>query len=445
METPLYTHLLTYNNQNRISFAMPGHKNGRGLSERLIDCDVTELAATEDLHSPGEVIKKSQKLIAQKYGAEKSYIITGGSTAAIQSMICAALEPDEILLSSPDCHMSVINTCAILGIQMMFTSAFEENNGHYTQLNEEKLKNELKENPKIKAVIVVSPDYYGMSKDIGKLSRICHENNIPLLTDQAHGAHFMVSDIFPEPACRLGADCTAVSAHKTLNALTGAAFLHVNNGIINEERLHKALKMFQTSSPSYVIAASAETAALTASSKAWEHTVRLCVDIKKRSPLEYLKNDDPTRLVLYTRGMSGFEAEKILADKFGIDIEMSDFSSVVLIATPSNTSEDFERLYEALCFLKSEKETTRDYIKIDIPNDVFSPKEGLWCETEKININHAFKRIAAETVTVYPPGVPIICSGTEISEEMINLILRLNKSGAKIMGMDDLCILVRKK
>ena len=445
METPLYTHLLTYNNQNRISFAMPGHKNGRGLPQRLIDCDVTELAATEDLHSPGEIIKKSQRLIAQKYGAKKSYIITGGSTAAIQAMICAALKPGEFLLSSPDCHMSVINTCAILGIQLMFTSAFEENNGHYTHLNEEILKSELTENPKIKAVIVVSPDYYGMSKDIGRLSQICHENNIPLLTDQAHGAHFMVSDIFPESACRLGADCTAVSVHKTLNALTGGAFLLVNSQIINEERLHNALKMFQTSSPSYVIAASAEAAALMVSAKAWENTVRLCEDLKKHSPLEYLQNDDSTRLVFYTQGMSGFEAEKILADKFGIDIEMSDLLSIVLIATPSNTSEDFERLYEALSFLKSEKSTMRDYIKIDIPKGVFSPKDGLWCETERVNINNALKRIAAQTVTLYPPAVPIICGGAEISENMINLILRLKKSGAKITGMDDLCILVRKK
>ena len=118
MSAPLYEHLLAYSKQNRISFAMPGHKNGRGLKKDLLSLDVTELSATENLIHPGEYVLKAQELLSNLYGSDKSYILTGGSTSAIQSMICAGVKPGGTLLSAGDCHMSVINTCALLGINL---------------------------------------------------------------------------------------------------------------------------------------------------------------------------------------------------------------------------------------------------------------------------------------------------------------------------------------
>lgn len=440
METPLYSHLMNYHKSGRVSFAMPGHKNGRGLPENIIDCDVTELSATEDLHSPGAVLERSQRLISQRYGADESFILTGGSTEGIQAMIAAALNPDEILLSSPDCHMSVINICALLGIHIMFAPMKYDRYGHCTDFDFERMSALLKNEKRIRAVIAVSPDYYGICKNVSETADICHKYNIPLLIDGAHGAHFASSEIFPDFA---GADCIVMSAHKTLNALTGAAYLHLNGNRINKARLQRAMAMVGSSSPSYVIASSAEAAALGMDKYEWERTAQRCAELKMKVPMPSLDNSDPTRLVFFTGERTGFEVEKSLAEDFGIDIEMADLNSVVLIATPSNTAEDFERLYNALCNFASDVQPKKIQPIIP-PCGEFSPSKGFFGETEAVNIEKSAGKISASTVTAYPPGIPVICCGAEITSGMIKTVTELHKAGAKLTGLNELLIEVKK-
>ena len=431
METPLYTHLTHYHQKNRVSFAMPGHKNGRGLPDGLIDCDVTELPATEDLHAPGKVLRRSQQLLQKLYHADQSYILTGGSTAGIQSLLAAALKPGDLLLSFPDCHMSVINTCALLGVRLKFLPVLYDNSGHCTgfELDEKHLQG-------VSAVIAVSPDYYGRSKDISSLAALCHQHDIPLLIDQAHGAHYIASEHFPTPATLLGADGTVMSAHKTLDALTGAAYLHINGNKIDKFRLQRALAMVQSSSPSYVIAASAETAAMTLDSNAWEKTICRCEQVKHRVPFAAMENDDPTRMVFFTEGITGFEAEQHLADAFQIDIEMADSVSIVLIATPSNTEEDFTRLEKALQSLQGGKTTPASICPYP-PLESFSPSIGFFSESEMVSLKNAVGRIAADTVTAYPPGIPILCCGAPITAQMIESVKELLQKGAKLTGLTE--------
>lgn len=447
MITPLYTHLLEYHSKNRISFAMPGHKNGVGLPPHLAECDVTELELTEDLHLPGEFIKRSQSLIAKKYHAYKSYILTGGSTAGVQTMIAAALNPGDILLSTPDCHMSVINSCALLGIRIMLMPISPSSDGHYRKIDTKSVISILKENKQIKAIAAVSPDYYGVSKNISELIELCHSFGIPLLVDQAHGAHFVASNKFPQTASELGADCTVMSAHKTLNAMTGAAYLHFNSKIINKSRLTRALSMFQTSSPSYPIAASAETAALTMNQTEWELCISQCNALKTRlnstTNISILENDDPTRLVFSVPGLSGIEAQRILSESHGIDIEMSDSSSIVLIATPSNNESDFDALYSALLSINTVGNLHKS-ITPRPPEGVFSPSRGFFSEHEYVDLNTSIEKIAACTVTAYPPGIPIICSGASVTENMIKDIHRLQKAGIKITGLENNKLAVTK-
>ena len=415
---------------------MPGHKNGRGLSENIMDCDVTELAATEDLHSPGNVIRRSLELLRRMYGSNESFILTGGSTAGIQAMLAAALNPGDTLLSFSDCHMSVINTCALLGLRLKLFSAEYDEYGHYAGFDEAALESSL---DGASALIAVSPDYYGRSKDIKRLAAICHKRNIPFLADQAHGAHFAASDKFPPTACAIGADCTVMSAHKTLNALTGAAYLHVSGDLVDRHRLRRALGMFQTSSPSYPIAASAEAAAMTMSAEDWERTIMFCNELKKSVPLKALENDDLTRLVFFTGSLTGFEAEKILADKFGIDIEMADSMSVILIATPSNTEEDFRQLTDALCYIAAygAHVSAPSAPRPLPPNGVFSPSDGFFAESEAVPLKTAAGRTAACNVASYPPGIPIICCGAPVTSQMTESIDGLIHCGAKITGLED--------
>ena len=448
MSAPLYERLVNYAAQNRISFAMPGHKNGRGLKKDLVSLDVTELCETENLHHGGEYVKKSQQLLSRLYGSDKSYILTGGSTAGVQAMICSSVKNGGTLLAGSDCHMSVINTCALLGINIRFflksINDFNVPEGTGT------LKEYLDED--VDAVIVTSPNYYGICSDIKTISQECHEKNIPLLVDEAHGTHFISDSRFPDTAVKY-ADAVCQSAHKTLNAMNGAAYLHVNGTLINRDRLEKALYMFQSSSPSYVIAASADTAREELETGGrWSDTINLCEELKDRLckiGIKTLKNDDYTRLVLNFSdyGISGFEISEILR-KNGIDIEMADLFNIVLIVTPSNTAEDMDILFNVLHNTVKNIPRTEAKTKILVPpycSKTLSPQKAFFANQKKILLTDALGRVSCSTVVPYPPGIPAIYTGETIRKEHIEYIDRIQKMGGEITGLDDGIITVMEK
>lgn len=445
MYTPLYTHLVKYHAQNRISFAMPGHKNGRGLGKNLLECDVTELDETENLHNPREYITASKRLLSRLFNSDESFIMTCGSTAGIQAMIAAALKPGQTLLASADCHMSVINTCALLGIRLKFIPVEID----LDFLAPKRLYKIEKYIIGSDAVIITSPTYYGLCRDIEAISEICHKNKIPLLVDEAHGAHFAAHKEFPKPAIMSGADAVCQSAHKTLNALTGAAFLHVKGSLINRGRLKKSLAMFQTSSPSYVIAASADIARAELEAGGWDKIYALCGDFRKElssnTDIKVLENDDCTRLVLCFReyDITGFEIEKSLSQNYNIDVEMADLLNIVLIATPSNTAEDMAALYNALTDIVKNLKKRENAVKILPPpifDEIISPQKAFFAKTEIIPLDESEGRVSAAAVTSYPPGIPIIYTGAKITSKQLDYIRYLRESGAEIIGLDGGCI-----
>lgn len=441
MTAPLYEHLKKYANQNRISFAMPGHKNGRGLKQDLVSLDVTELDATENLHHGGRYVQKAQMLLSDLYGSSKSYILTGGSTAAIQAMICGAVKSGGTLLAGSDCHMSVINTCALLGISISFFP--KDTDDEFSVPKGTRTLNEYLTSG-IDAVIITSPNYYGICSDIRAISEECHAKNIPLLADEAHGAHFISDSRFPETAAKY-ADAVCQSAHKTLDAMNGAAYLHVNGSLINRNRLETALCMFQSSSPSYVIASSADIARdeLAAKNK-WDIAYRLCVDFRgkiKETGIKVLENDDMTRLVLNFSDfdITGFEVSKSLSQN-GIDVEMADLFNIVLIVTPSNTADDLNTLYDALSEIISHTAKRKAGIKIQPPpvcSQKLSPQKAFFSEQEEIEIKRAAGRISCATVVPYPPGIPVIYTGETIRKEQIEYIEKMTAAGAEITGLSN--------
>ena len=446
MYSPIYEHLEKYYKSDRVSFAMPGHKNGRGLKADFLCCDVTELDATVNLRSEGDkVIGKAQEMLAELYGSDESYILTCGSTAGIQAMLACALSPGDTLLVSGDCHMSVINTCALCGYKIRFLGS---------AINPDTMITYDRENPAqaltykqdVDAVLVTSPNYYGMCRDIKELAAACHRRGIPLLVDEAHGAHFIASDKLPESAIRCGADAVVNSAHKTLNALTGAAYLHVKSNILNKARLRQALGMFQTSSPSYPIAASADMARAEAEdSYEWERTIKMCNDFKRaiseNTFIHIVENDDPTRIVLNFSGfdISGYEAGRRLAEEYGIDVEMSDVLNIVLIATPSNTQADFNRLFTAMVGIYDTLTISQESMKILPPPDhseFIDPQRSFYSKPQAVALAKSFGRISAATVTAYPPGIPVLCMGEMITAGHVAYLRHLINEGAVFTGFD---------
>lgn len=448
MSAPLYEHLLAYAKQNRISFAMPGHKNGKGLKKDLLSLDVTELSATENLIHPGEYVLKAQKLLSDLYGSEKSYILTGGSTSAIQAMICASVKPNGTLLSAGDCHMSVINTCALLGINLKLFP--KEINNFNVPKGTGTLKKYLTDD--IDAVIITSPNYYGLCSDIKNIAEECHKENIPLLVDEAHGAHFISYNLFPTTAVKY-ADAVCQSAHKTLNAMNGSSYLHINGNLIDKKRLEKALYMFQSSSPSYVIASSADIARaeLTDSTK-WEYTYNMCKLFKEKinnTDIRVLENDDMTRLVLNFSNfdITGFDVDDILSAN-GIDIEMADLFNIILIITPSNTQSDMEALFQALINITKSTAKTRNKITIAPPpiyREKLFPQKAFFSAQRDTKLSNSIGYISCSTVVPYPPGIPVIYTGEIIRKEQIDYIEYLEEKGAEITGISNGLIAVSEQ
>lgn len=439
MSAPLYERLKAYTKQNRISFAMPGHKNGRGLKKDLLSLDVTELALTENLHNPNEHVKRAQKLLSDLYGSEKSYILTGGSTAGVHAMICGALKSGDTLLAACDCHMSIMNICALMGINVRFIqkeldSAFAVPKGIDT------IKEYLTED--IDAVIITSPTYHGICSDIENIAKECHEKNIPLLVDEAHGAHFVSDTLFPETAVHF-ADAVCQSAHKTLNALNGAAYLHINGSLIDRRRLEQSLSMLQSSSPSYPTAASADIACGELSSKnGWRETYEMCRQFKRQiaeSGILALQNDDMTRLVLNFSAfnVTGFQVCDFLSQK-GIDIEAADLFNVILIVTPSNTKREMKKLSRSLREIISALKKCDEHIKIQPPpitEDTLSPSPAFFADRTEIPLHDAIGHISCTAVTPYPPGIPVIHIGEKIRAEQVEYIEHLLSNGAEVTGL----------
>lgn len=427
METPIYTRLCEYHNQNRIPFAMPGHKNMRGLDVDLGVCDVTELSKTLNLMSDDAAITRANELLSKLYGSKESFILTCGSTSCVHTMILSCVNPGDTLLVTSDCHISVINICAIAGIKIKMVNSVTEIT------------------PDIKAVLVTSPNYYGVTKDIAEISALCHSADIPLMVDEAHGAHFTGKYGLPETAVRLGADIVCQSAHKTLNALTGAAYLHIASDRVDINRVRRSMRSVHTTSPSYMIAASADIARQTLETLDYTDIINECNEFKNaisKIHIRVKENDDPTRVVLDFSGYetTGFDIANELSDKFGTDVEMADLENIVLIVTPYNKRSDFVTLFHAIKEIINSKKLRTETGSFPQPPDVsgvISPRDGWFGKTEYVGLDNAVGRISAQTVSVYPPGTAVIVTGAKVTEDAVLYIKTVLACGAEVTGVSD--------
>lgn len=438
METPIYSHLRALRGMDRVPFAMPGHKNSRGLRDDLMSLDMTETECGADLLHESDEVKAANRLLSDLYGTRRSFILTGGSTLAIQVMLATVLRPGDTLLASADCHKSVINTCALCGFRLrVIPVVFDPDMSVPLGIDDIEITGN------VKAVLLTSPNYYGIVKDIKKAAEKCHAAGVPLLVDEAHGAHFKASGLFPESAVSQGADMVCHSAHKTLDALTGAAYLHITGEGIDPARVRKLLKSFASSSPSYPIAASADYARAQLAETDHSGIAAMCKEligrIESDTDIRVLRNDDITRLVLnFSRyDTDGFYVNNILSQKYGIDCEMADLHNIILIATPENTQKDFDRLYNALVDITNmlpKREGISSLAPPPVMAGTVSP--SAFAVTEQVPLSEAVGRTAAAAVAAYPPGTAVIFPGEVIRRESVEYIERLIAAGAEPEGIE---------
>ncbi|MFC7370839.1 aminotransferase class I/II-fold pyridoxal phosphate-dependent enzyme [Fictibacillus iocasae] len=458
-QTPLFQALIAHSQKNPISMHVPGHKNGSLLNEagwdyfkRISELDVTELTGLDDLHDAESCIKEAQDLTARLYGADRSYFLVGGSTAGNLAMILAAFRRGDHVMVQRNCHKSVLNGLELAGIRPVFLGPeIHEKGGFALGITLSTVERAMEQYPDVKGLIVTSPNYYGMSRDLTDVVAYMHHHQLPVIADEAHGAHY-AADGFPLSVLAMGADAVVQSAHKTLPAMTMGAYLHVGKGsLLQQRKIEHALQSIQSSSPSYPIMASLD---LSRSYLAQldksdiEEIIKQSNDLKQHltqrgflviePPIGY-EADHLKITIQAKREYSGYEMQAAF-ENHGLYPELAD-SLNVLFVLPLGVSHETMRWKAAIDKAAAElnsreyRQKRNKYAPFPEVSSLFCSYDDMWSkETRKLELKQAEGRIAAEMVIPYPPGIPLMAKGERITKEMIDSFYKLQQNSARFQG-----------
>ncbi|GBG08436.1 hypothetical protein PAT3040_03017 [Paenibacillus agaridevorans] len=451
--------------------------------------DVTELSSTDDLHHPEAAIQEAQILAAQSFHAEKTFFLIGGSTSGNLAMLLAVCDPGDLVIVQRNVHKSVINGLKLAGASAVFVSPQRDaGSGLAVIPSLSGIEEALQRHPQAKAVFLSNPNYYGMGELLNRYAETAHQYGVPLLVDEAHGAHYGQHREFPRSAMQAGADAAVQSTHKTLPALTMGAMLHIQGNRINLDRLKQALAIVQSSSPSFPIMASLDISrammaslqeelfqpalAHARSFRAWLKAARMFLqeaaftDVtvnSKHDGSEKIKltspQRDPLRIVLHdsTGTLTGKQLQQLLEEK-GCWAEMSDNVYVVLLIGIGTGDEHMERLRDSITFIHqaivSEMDDSALNMKRSAKEEVES-RHAVWAATEleepvsfgggwyrnqpsvRLPLRDAIGRRVAEMVVPYPPGIPLLYAGERLTIAMADEIERLASGRANFQGAVD--------
>ena len=467
----LYRKLEEYGRSDYYPFHMPGHKRNLESvrSDFPFERDITEIEGFDNLHHPVDILLEAQQNVAKLYGVKESFYSVNGSTAALLSAISAAVPRNGQILVARNCHKAVYHAIYLRNLKPTYIypqmdSEWWINGGIFP----DKVERCLAENLEIQAVLLTSPTYDGIVSDIKKVAEIAHKYGIPLIVDEAHGAHFHFSNYFPASAAELGADLVVQSLHKTLPAMTQTAVLHNCSDLVDSRLIRRFMGIYQTSSPSYILMASMDASMDAIESdghQMFRKFTKMLEQTRKRlSKCKYIRLVDPVRgengvfdydcskLIFSTRYslMSGSDLYHILLDRYHIQMEMESESYVLAIAAVGDREEGFERLCHAIEQLDQEQ---AELIKAGIPTDnkkqldtramhfvmtqMMSMSDAMEALTEKCPLEECVGRISAEFAYLYPPGIPLITPGEQISGQFIrNMRIYMDK-GLYLQGLED--------
>jgi len=423
--------------------------------------EVSLMDELDDLHEPTSCIKEAQMLAAELYGADATYFMINGTTGAIQAMLLAALHPGDTVIVPRNAHRSIIGGIMLGGaIPVFIQPEIDERLGIAMGVAPDAVENAIIAHPEARAVVLVYPTYYGVATDIGKIAGMVHARKMLLLVDEAHGPHLRFSKDLPVQALDAGADIVAQSTHKILGSLTQTSMLHACAKRVDMERLKTMVSLVQSTSPNYLLLASLDVARLQMAEQGPELIGRAVLlaeqlrrDINTIDGLwcfgkEYMHTAgsvalDLTKLTVQvcSLGISGAEAEHILRHEYKIQCELSDMYNVLFIISLGDSEKETALLLESLKGLAAKCRGHRQFkVTVElpvIPPQRLLPREALFAASEMTCFMKAAGCIAAEVITFYPPGIPIICPGEEITQEIIDYAKTMQRIGLKVVGPVD--------
>lgn len=464
----LYKKLKEYSESDYYGFHMPGHKRNLCFSqvELPYEIDITEIEGFDDLHHPQGILKELQKRASRIYHAQETAVLINGSTAGILSAILGVTEEGDKILIARNCHKSVYHAVVLNKlIPIYIYPEFYPDKDLNGEIAPEAVQKILQEIPNIRAVVITSPTYDGVLSDVAKISAVVHQYKIPLIVDEAHGAHFGFHPYFPENANQKGADIVIHSLHKTLPSLTQTALLHKNGSIVDWQRVCYYLDMLQTSSPSYVLMASIDVCISKIEEKGaeyFEDYVQLLKETRKelqklkKLNLQQTREYDLSKIVISARDTeyTGKDIYNILLKKYHLQMEMAAGSYVLGMTSVADTPEGVQRLHSALLEIdrnivlkegkNSRKKITQSYLpkldrkytsaelrkKIDI-----SKRDRNTGNLKSIAWEISEGYVSAEYAYIYPPGIPLIVPGEQISKEVQLSLYKFRELGFQIQGL----------
>ena len=464
-QAPLFEALCRHNEKNTCNLHIPGHRQGRCIPEGLMfldnkalfSLDLTELPGLDDLHSPSGPIRLAQELAAGLYGADRSFFLVNGTSVGLHALLVAIAAEKQVVVPR-NAHRSVLGGLILAGADPVYvTPELIPEFGLASGVAPAVIRTALENNPKAAAVMAVSPNYYGITGDLQGYAEAAHRVDKPLLVDEAHGAHLRFHPALPEDAMACGADAAVQSTHKLGGSLTQSSVLHLQGQRIEQQGVAAALRLLQTTSPSYLLMVSLDLARRQLALRGkglLDQALELSYGLRRRLSMidglrvlspEHLPGGsslDPTRLVISVRrlGLSGYQVQQLLAERYRVYVEMADAAHVVAIVSIGAAPADCAGLARAMEDIAVRERKTKP-IPFLVPPDSFTvlmkPREAWFAKFRQVPLDEAGGRIAAEIIAVYPPGIPVVNPGEKITGDVINYLKSVRKMGLSCHGLAD--------
>lgn len=462
--SPLEKYFQHYNEKKLLPLHMPGHQRKRDMGTALpYAYDYTEVEDLDNLHTPEGILQEAMNRTAAYYGCSDCFYLVNGSSSGLQAGIFTLLEEGDEVVVARNCHRSVFYALSLRKAKIHFLlPEFWEDFSCFGSVSLKEVERLLREFPKSKALIFTSPSYEGVVSDVEGIAKLCHENGLFLLVDEAHGAHFSPKrgTSFPESAISLGADLVVQSPHKTLCSLTQSAWILGNGQRYSREKLSFYLSVFQTTSPSYPLMLSLEKATTLLEREGedlFSHWKEVMIGFQEKArTLSYFsflweKEEacfamDFTKIFLRARGIPklrlGKDLAKLLREDYGIESEMHSGENLLLMTGPFISEEELDRLFIALKDIERRfgeekgkplrsKLLSSALYQISIADNTLQISEGLK-EGEDLNLRDGEGCICLEYLSLYPPGIPLIFPGEKLTAEKIQGIEALEKEGIEL-------------
>ena len=457
---PIYEALEAFQKMRVVPFDVPGHKRGRGnpeltklLGETCMRLDVNSMKPLDNLCHPVSVIADAEQLAAEAFGAAHAFLMVGGTTSAVQSMVLTAVKRGEKIILPRNVHRSVMGAMVLGGAVPVYVNpAGDKRLGIPLGMRVEDVRRAIKENPDAKAVFVNNPTYYGICSDLRSIVKLAHEHGMLCLADEAHGTHFYFGENMPVSAMAAGADMAAVSMHKSGGADAGSILL--TGPGMSAGYVRQIINLTQTTSGSYLLLSSLDISRRNLALRgreAFKQVVELAeyarTEINRIGGYyayskELINGDsiydfDVTKLSIHTRdiGLAGIEVYDLLRDEYDIQAEFGDLGNILAYLSIGDRQREVERLVSALAEIKRrfsrDKSTLMDFDYID-PIVAMSPQEAFYGEKESLPIRETAGRVCSEFVMCYPPGIPILTPGEQITEEIIDYIAYALEKGCSM-------------